>query len=168
MSHASHLATAAAPSSAIAHVCLCCAAVQGSHPCYSKFKNFFTFRLSPLVSGGVYCAYLAYILVLLPKAFDYHNDAVGRVSRFWVLHVVFWSRSTCLLVEWQGGRGATMLVAVNILAPAEPSFRQSETAQTVGLPSKSLCLTMTFASTTPACNLVFVLHSIPAAATSPR
>jgi hypothetical protein len=53
---------------------------QGSHPCYSKFKNFFSFRLSPLVSGGVYTAYLAYILVLLPKAFDYHNDAVAKTS----------------------------------------------------------------------------------------
>lgn len=53
---------------------------QGSHPCYTPFKNFFTFRLSPLVSGGVYTAYLAYILVLLPKAFDYHDDAVGKTS----------------------------------------------------------------------------------------
>lgn len=45
-----------------------------------------TLRLSPLVSGGVYTAYLAYILVLLPKAFDYHNDAVGKVShQAWLL-----------------------------------------------------------------------------------
>ncbi len=43
-------------------------------------------RLSPLVSGGVYTAYLAYILVLLPKAFDYHNNAVGKVShQAWLL-----------------------------------------------------------------------------------
>lgn len=52
---------------------------QGSHPCYSKFTNFFRFRLSPLVSGAVYCAYLGYIIVLIPKAFDYHNDSVGEV-----------------------------------------------------------------------------------------
>jgi hypothetical protein len=53
--------------------------LQGSHPCYSKFTNFFRFRLSPLVSGAVYCAYLGYIIVLIPKAIDYHNDAVGNV-----------------------------------------------------------------------------------------
>ena len=56
--------------------------MQGSHPCYSSFTNFFRFRLSPLVSGAVYCAYLGYIIVLIPKAIDYHNDAVGHVRAF--------------------------------------------------------------------------------------
>ncbi len=59
-------------------VCGPCA--QGSHECYSKFQNFFRFRLSPLVSGFVYTAYLVYILTLLPKAFDYHNNAVAKVG----------------------------------------------------------------------------------------
>lgn len=54
--------------------------VQGSHPCYSKFTNIFRFRVSPLVSGGVYCAYLGYIIVLIPKAINYHNDAVSKVG----------------------------------------------------------------------------------------
>lgn len=53
--------------------------MQGRHPCYSKFKNFFTFRLSPFVSGFVYCAYLVYILTLIPKAFRYKDDAVENV-----------------------------------------------------------------------------------------
>ena len=64
---------------------------QGSHPCYSKFTNFFRFRLSPLVSGAVYCAYLGYIIVLIPKAIDYHNDAVGNV-RALLIKVMQWHR----------------------------------------------------------------------------
>lgn len=32
-----------------------------------KAKNFFRYRLSPIVSGGVYLAYMAYILSLLAK-----------------------------------------------------------------------------------------------------
>ena len=56
------------------------AGVQGQHPCYGRFKNFFSFRLSPAVSGGVYTAYLVYILTLIPKAFDYKNDAVENVQ----------------------------------------------------------------------------------------
>lgn len=53
---------------------------QGSHPIYGKFKNFFSFRLSPLVSGAVYTAYLVYILTLIPKAFDYKNNAVENTN----------------------------------------------------------------------------------------
>ena len=46
---------------------------QGSHPAYGTFKNFFTFRLSPLVSGFVYCAYLAFCATLVPKT--WRNNA---------------------------------------------------------------------------------------------
>lgn len=53
---------------------------QGQHECYSKFKNFFNFRLSPFVSGGVYCAYLAYILILIPKAFNYKDRKVEKTQ----------------------------------------------------------------------------------------
>ena len=46
---------------------------QGAHPAYGAFKNFFTYRLSPLVSGFVYCAYLAFCATLVPKT--WHNNA---------------------------------------------------------------------------------------------
>ena len=46
---------------------------QGAHEAYSKFKNFFSFRLSPLVSGVVYLAYLAFCATLVPKT--WHDNA---------------------------------------------------------------------------------------------
>jgi hypothetical protein len=87
-----------------------CLLLQGSHPCYSKFTNFFRFRLSPLVSGAVYCAYLGYIIVLIPKAIDYHNDAVGNVRSLCQNNaVVLQAPVPCLLptapVTSQGGTG---------------------------------------------------------------
>ena len=53
---------------------------QGSHPAYSRFKNFFSFRLSPLVSGGVYCGYLVYCCTLVPKAFKGEAANVSPLS----------------------------------------------------------------------------------------
>lgn len=40
---------------------------QGYDAEYSRAKNFFRFRLSPFVSGIVYCAYLVFILSILAK-----------------------------------------------------------------------------------------------------
>lgn len=42
---------------------------QGAHEEYGRAKNFFSFRLSPLVSGCVYLGYLVYCITLLPKVF---------------------------------------------------------------------------------------------------
>ena len=38
---------------------------QGADATFSPFKNFFSYRLSPLVSGCVYVAYTYYIIEVL-------------------------------------------------------------------------------------------------------
>lgn len=53
---------------------------QGSDDTFGKFKNFFKYRLSPFVSGCVYCAYGAFCCSLIPKI--KHLDDAAHSSGF--------------------------------------------------------------------------------------
>ncbi|KAI9095576.1 hypothetical protein DFS34DRAFT_626466 [Phlyctochytrium arcticum] len=63
---------------------------QGRDRTFSKFKNFFSFRLAPFVSGGVYSAYSYYILQILiarlrssePSCYPncWRDNALGRAG----------------------------------------------------------------------------------------
>ncbi|KNC97158.1 uncharacterized protein SPPG_07548 [Spizellomyces punctatus DAOM BR117] len=67
-----------------------CATYQGRDANYSKFKNFFSFRLAPFVSGCVYVGYSGYLLqVLLQRYRDsapscypncWRDSALGRTA----------------------------------------------------------------------------------------
>lgn len=65
---------------------------QGSHPAYSKFKNFFSFRLSPLVSGIVYCSYLIYCCTLVPKTFKNQTEDATQSDFTRSLHSSWYGR----------------------------------------------------------------------------
>lgn len=53
---------------------------QGSDDAFGKFKNFFKYRLSPLVSGCVYTAYGAFCISLIPRI--KHLDTAARSGGF--------------------------------------------------------------------------------------
>ncbi|OZJ04919.1 hypothetical protein BZG36_02636 [Bifiguratus adelaidae] len=48
---------------------------QGSDATFGKFKNFFRYRFSPLVSGCVYVAYMYYIIKLIPLSGEDRNKS---------------------------------------------------------------------------------------------
>eukprot|EP00891_Asterochloris_glomerata_P000569 jgi/Astpho2/569/Aster-04424 len=48
---------------------------QGSDASFGPYKNFFRYRLSSLVSGGVYTAYAIFVLTLIPKASTHSGTA---------------------------------------------------------------------------------------------
>lgn len=53
---------------------------QGSDDAFGKFKNFFKYRLSPLVSGCVYTAYGAFCISLIPRI--KHLDTAAQSGGF--------------------------------------------------------------------------------------
>ncbi|DBB00742.1 hypothetical protein WJX77_001794 [Trebouxia sp. C0004] len=53
---------------------------QGSDDAFGTFKNFFKYRLSPLVSGCVYTAYGAFCISLIPRI--KHLDTAARSGGF--------------------------------------------------------------------------------------
>ncbi|KAJ3022894.1 hypothetical protein HKX48_004937 [Thoreauomyces humboldtii] len=63
------------------------ATAQGADATFGPYKNFFSYRLSPLVSGCVYCAYSGYILRLFVQR-DLQADDAGCYPNCWRMSVL--------------------------------------------------------------------------------